>query len=232
VHTLPWRFAQFHHRRKVPLHWCRGVTPECTSAQPLRHQQWQQILLGLRDFRGQTVGARKGAAHWGIIVLEALENNDLAAWVRESPSVFAYTGVLTVHAIGLAIVVGVNTLISFRLLGFAKGLPLTALRSTFGAVWFGFTINAVSGVLLFIAEATKMAVMPAFIGKMSFVALGMVVNHFMKSRYFSDTKSVQAGVVTPLARKLAWVNLVCWYLALITGRLTGYPDLVTSWFHI
>lgn len=167
-----------------------------------------------------------------IVVLEMLEGTALAAWVRESPSLFSYTMILTIHAIGLAIVVGVNTLIALRLLGFAKAFPLPVLPKLYGVVWFGFWINAISGCLLFIAEATKMATMLAFIGKLGFVAIGMVLVQVMKKRYFSDARNVDAGIVTPMARKLAWASLFCWYMALIVGRLTGYPDLVTSWFGI
>jgi hypothetical protein len=165
-------------------------------------------------------------------LLEALENTALAVWVRESPSIFAYTMVLTVHAIGLAIVVGVSTLIALRLLGFAPGIPLAPLRRLYALIWFGFAINAISGGMLFIAEARKMAFMPIFIAKLTLIAVGMVIGQLIQSRYFRDADSVNAGVVTPVGRRMAWLSLASWYLALIVGRLTGYPDLVDSWLHI
>jgi len=43
-------------------------------------------------------------------------------WVRESPSIFAYTTILSLHAIGLAII-GIRTLIALRLLGFVGDRP-------------------------------------------------------------------------------------------------------------
>lgn len=165
-------------------------------------------------------------------MLEMLENTALAVWVRESPSIFAYTLVLSTHAVGLAMVVGTNTLIALRLLGFARSIPLTALRSLYGSIWFGFAINAISGVLLFIAEARSMAAMPAFWTKLALVALGMIIATLIKKRCLEDEVALASGVVPPLARKLAWATLACWYLALIVGRLTGYPELVTAWFGI
>lgn len=163
-------------------------------------------------------------------MLEALQNTPLALWVTTSPSIFAYTTILTLHAIGLAIVVGVNTLIALRLLGYANGIPLTSLRRLYGTVYFGFTINLVSGVLLFIGEATAMAAMVTFWGKLTFVFIGMIVGQILRVTYFNDTASIEAGVVTPKARRLAYLSLGCWYLALIIGRLTGYPDMVNAWF--
>jgi len=165
-------------------------------------------------------------------VLEVLENTALAVWVRESPSIFAYTLVLSTHAVGLAMVVGTNTLINLRLLGFARGIPLASLRSLYASIWFGFTINAISGVLLFIAEARAMAAMPAFWTKLVFVALGMIMAVQIKKRCLDDEVVLSSGAVQPVARKLAVISLVCWAMALIVGRLTGYPELVTAWFGI
>ena len=162
-------------------------------------------------------------------MLDYLQNLALANWVRSSPSIFAYTSVLTAHAVGLAIVVGVNTVIGLRLLGVAKDIPLAGLRRLYGIVWVGFLINLVSGILLFIAEAHNMAAMVAFWAKLVLVAIGMIVAELLKRYYFTDLASVQAGVVTRVGRNLAIISLGSWYLALIVGRLTGYPDLVSGW---
>jgi hypothetical protein len=165
-------------------------------------------------------------------VLDYLQNLALADWVRTSPSLFAYTGVLTAHAVGLAIVVGVNTIIALRLLGIAPGIPLVGLRRLYGIVWVGFFINLVSGLLLFIAEAHTMAAMMVFWAKLALVAVGMIVAELLKRFYFTDVASVEAGVVTRVGRNLAIISLACWYLALIVGRLTGYPDMVNHWLGI
>ena len=162
-------------------------------------------------------------------MLDYLQNLALANWVRSSPSIFAYSTVLTAHAVGLAIVVGVNTIIALRLLGIAPGIPLAGLRRLYSIVWIGFFINLVSGCLLFIAEAHSMAAMVTFWAKLFLVALGMIVASLLRRYYFNDVASVQAGVVTRVGRNLAIVSLACWYLALIVGRLTGYPDLVNGW---
>jgi hypothetical protein len=165
-------------------------------------------------------------------MLEALENTALAAWIRESPSLFAYTLVLSAHAIGLAIVLGANTLIALRLLGFGQTLPLTFLKRLYPVIWVGFVVNAVSGVLLFMAGARNMAALPAFWGKLGFVFVGMIFALLIKSHGLRDETALAAGTVPPVARKLAWGSLFSWYLALIVGRLIGYPELVTSWFGI
>ena len=81
-------------------------------------------------------------------MIEAIENSAYAIWVRESPSIFAYTSILSLHAIGLAIIVGINTLICFRLLGFVKEIPLAPMRKLFPWMYLGFAVNAFNIILL------------------------------------------------------------------------------------
>src|SRR5262249_30925104 len=56
-----------------------------------------------------------------------LEATALATWTRESPSLWAYPTILTLHTVGLGIVVGANAVIDFRLLGFAPRISVPSL---------------------------------------------------------------------------------------------------------
>ena len=61
-------------------------------------------------------------------MIEAIENSAYAVWVRESPSFWAYTWILSLHAMGLAIVVGINFIVALRLLGFVPEIRVNTLR--------------------------------------------------------------------------------------------------------
>ncbi len=165
-------------------------------------------------------------------MLETLEASTLATWIRESPSIFAYTLVLILHGIGFALVVGLNALIALRVLGFAPLLPLGSLHRLWVPIWIGFAINALSGLGLFIADAPKMAGMNIFWIKMFFVLAGMVVSLRMKKHYLDNTAATSGSVAPASARPLAWAMLAVWLLALMAGRMTGYPELVQTWFGI
>ena len=56
-------------------------------------------------------------------MIDAIENSAYAVWVRESPSISAYTWILSLHAMGLAIIVGINVMVALRLLGFVPEIP-------------------------------------------------------------------------------------------------------------
>jgi hypothetical protein len=150
-------------------------------------------------------------------LLQWLEATAVATFVRESPSLLGYTFVLSMHAAGLAIVVGVNTAISLRLLGVAQSIPTAPLGKLFPVMYTGFTINAISGTLLFMASATTMGSSVMFMSKMVFVVLG-----------FSQPAVLEQGSLPPKTKFFATFSLVAWAAAIISGRLTAYPNFVNT----
>ena len=56
-------------------------------------------------------------------LLHALQDSAFSAWVVGSDSIWAYPMILTMHTVGLGIVVGAAVVIDFRLLGVGPGIP-------------------------------------------------------------------------------------------------------------
>lgn len=164
-------------------------------------------------------------------LIEAIESSGIATWVRESPSIFAYTGVLSAHAIGLAIAVGVNVVIALRLLGFASDFPAASLRRMFPLFYVGFTINLISGSMLLAASLSSLLGRWMFISKLVFILLAMINFELMRAKIFRPVTSGAAmSIDEPAARKFAWIALILWGLAVISGRLTSYPTFVEAVF--
>src|SRR5438477_3784952 len=83
-----------------------------------------------------------------------LESNSLAVWVHESPSIWGQPTVMTLHTMGMGVLVGASWVLDLRLLGISRNIPLSAFRWVFRAVAIGLIVNLVTGVLLFMARAT------------------------------------------------------------------------------
>lgn len=162
--------------------------------------------------------------------LAAIEDSGIATWIRESPSVMAYTLILSVHVIGLALIIGMSTIIALRLLGYVQELPLAPLKKAFPIIYVAFWCNAISGLLLFSAEVSKMVSFPVFWIKMVAIALGVLVMRALRNLVFDDTAlaGIGAGAVPAVARKLAMASLLFWAIALVAGRLTSYPELLSN----
>ena len=160
---------------------------------------------------------------------EAIENSAYATWVRESPSIFAYTSILSLHAIGLAIIVGINYLIALRLLGFVKEIPLQPMRKLFPWMYLGFTINLFSGASLLAANLTGDLSNWLFVAKLVFIALAMVNLELTRIHVFDKPGTVGADGLPKNARVFAIAAFLLWGLAMIAGRFTAYPNFVEAW---
>jgi hypothetical protein len=165
-------------------------------------------------------------------LIDVIEGSAFATWVRESPSLLAYTFILSLHAMGLAIVVGLSAAIAVRLLGVAPGIPLASARKLFPFMYAGFWVNAASGLSLLAANASGMLANPMFYIKIAFILAALVVMHLLRGKVFADSELLRAGVAPAGARTLAIASLCSWGGAIVAGRLTAYPSLVGGWFGI
>jgi hypothetical protein len=93
-------------------------------------------------------------------------------------------------------------------------------------MWLGFGINLFTGVGLFCADATTRAVNLDFWVKLVFVAVGVFAMTRMR-RVFANP-ALDNGPVPPDAKTLAWVSLVCWFGAIVAGRLIAYVGPVAG----
>ena len=94
-------------------------------------------------------------------------------------------------------------------------------------MWAGFGINAVTGAMLFVSDATKHFANPAFFVKLTFVALGVVNMTLIKSRVFRDPL-LNKRPFQMKGKVLAGTSLIFWMVALTAGRLMAYVSEFTT----
>src|SRR5436853_7928785 len=111
-----------------------------------------------------------------------IEQSGFCTWVRESDSLFAYSGVLLLHTIGMGFVVGIAACIDLRILGFAPAVRLAGMEKFSPVLWFGFWVNTITGVILVAIHATSKLVNPDFYIKMVFIALAIIALQLLKTR--------------------------------------------------
>jgi hypothetical protein len=146
-------------------------------------------------------------------LLGQIEQSGVAVWIRESGVLHGYPLILFLHTLGLSTLVGLSAAINLRLLGLASAVPLTSLDRLFRLMWAGLALTAVTGILLFMADATRHASNPAFLVKLLFVVLAITVLALIRTRVFRRQQS---------GRTLAAVSLACWLVALSAGRMMAY----------
>ena len=149
-----------------------------------------------------------------------LESNPLGVWVHESPSVWAQPTVLTLHTLGMAVLVGASWVLDLRLLGVSRNVPLASYRWVFRAVAVAFTVNVITGVLLFAGKAQTWGTAFPFLVKMLFVAASVVI--LVPLRKMVLTSGPEQIEVPGNARFLALASIVAWSGAITAGRLLAY----------
>jgi hypothetical protein len=164
--------------------------------------------------------------------LAYLEQTGFSIWVRESRSLFSYPGILLLHTYGMAIVVGLIAGIDLRILGFAPALPLAPMRKLLPIMWAAFWVNAVTGTILMVVDATTKLRNPDFFIKMGLILLAVVIQRLIEKRVFPEREVGEVGQVeTPLTtnvKMLALMSLVCWLGAITAGRLLAYVGPVSG----
>ena len=153
-------------------------------------------------------------------VLASLENSGFGVWLRESPSIWAYPAVLTLHTIGLGVLVGGNAVLDLRLLGWGRAIPLAPLEKLFPLMWIGFWVNAISGVALFVGDATTKGTTWVFMTKLAIIVVGVVLLLAMRRAVYG--RGEKTPMETPASRALAAASLALWFLAIVTGRYMAY----------
>jgi hypothetical protein len=150
-----------------------------------------------------------------------VENLGLSTWIREGRSLLAFPTLLFLHTLGMSFVAGGSSLIAMGILGLWPQSSLKSLEKIYPAIWVGFWVNAVTGVLILLAWATKELTNPDFYIKMTFVFAGLALLRVMRTRVFGDP-TLETAPVAPMAKILAWATLACWFGAIVSGRLLGY----------
>ena len=150
-----------------------------------------------------------------------LETTPLSEWITGSPSMFAFPGILAVHAIGMGLAAGLSVALDLRVLGVARGMAFREFQRFQPFLWLGFWINLASGVLLLIGYPTKALSNPVFYLKLVLIAVGIGLLVRIGRLSFSEGADPNAPSSRQL-RGLAVVSIVCWTAAVSAGRLLAY----------
>ena len=153
-------------------------------------------------------------------MLEWIETTQLGLWLRESPSVWAFPTVLTLHTVGLAVLIGASWVLDLRLLGVGRQVPLTAFRWVFPTIAAGLIVNLLTGVLLFIKNAATWGVALPFFIKMALVVASVAT--LLPIRSLVLRSGDQQREVGGNARMLAVASILAWAAAVTAGRLLAY----------
>lgn len=156
-----------------------------------------------------------------MALLNWLEATSYSQWILVSP--VGWPLMLSLHAFGLAIIVGVVFSLNLRVLGLFDTIPYTALHGLMGIAWIGIGINVFTGLSIFITQASSYITNIPFLFKITCIVLGIVNLVYMRKTLRLEAAAWEAaGGVPQQGMLLAASSLLLWILAVVTGRLIAY----------
>ena len=159
-----------------------------------------------------------------------IEGLTFSTFLRESSSLLSFPIFLYLHTLGMSIVAGGAAIVSFALLGMRpKTAPLKPLEKLYPVIYFGFWLEVVTGLSMFMKDASTYGRNPDFYWKLLCVAGGVTLLAVLRKRVFQDP-AVDSGPVSAQAKLMAGGVLVCWFAAIVTGRLIAYLNPIPGFF--
>jgi hypothetical protein len=156
--------------------------------------------------------------------LVSLEQTALGTFIRESASYLAFPGVLTMHTIGLCLILGANIIITARLLGLASNLPVAPLKKLFPFMWLGLLLTILSGAGLVVAAATTRALNPILLVKVLMIVIVTPITLKLQETAFEQASA--SPVISQSTRTLAASQFILWLAVLVAGRLIAYSATI------
>lgn len=152
-----------------------------------------------------------------------LEQSQVGQLVRMTP--YLYPVLMSLHVVGIAIMVGPAFLVDLRLLGMGRKVVAvtTVTRLLLPVSHIGFAIVAITGAAMFtgiVYVVSKSAASPWKFGLIVVAAINIVIFHKGVYRTVSEW---DARVGAPIAAKVAAViSMVCWIGVIFAGRFLSY----------
>ena len=153
--------------------------------------------------------------------LARIENTAASIWFRESG--LAFFGSLTLHSLSMALVVGINLAIAFRLLKLIPEFALKPLLHFYRVHWIAVILIFLSGLALLLAYPAKALTNPVFYAKFVMLSAGLVIASKLQGKIRTQSEDV---LNTKIVRLMALASIAVWVGTITTGRFLAYTNSV------
>lgn len=152
-----------------------------------------------------------------------LEQSQVGQFVRVTP--YLYPVLMSLHVLGIAVMVGPAFLVDLRLLGLGRNSVkvTTVMRLLLPVSHVGFAIVAVTGAAMFtgiVYVISRSAAAPWKFGLILLAAINILIFHKVVYR---SVGAWDSNSKTPVAAKVsAAISMVCWTGVIFGGRFLSY----------
>ena len=160
-----------------------------------------------------------------------LQASGLAQWVNTAGA--TYPIIESIHVIAIAMVFGTILIVDLRLLGLASNnRPFTQVaKELLHLTWIGFAVAVVTGSLLFLPNASSIAININFQIKMGLLVLAGINMFIFEMVTARNTAAWDTALPTPTAARVAgFLSIGFWTAVIVFGRLIGFTSIADDPF--
>lgn len=164
------------------------------------------------------------------VFFTGVQNSPVAVFVNTAGA--TYPIVESLHVIAVALVFGSIFIVDLRLLGLASmARPFTSIgRDLLKLTWLGFALAVVTGVLLFLPNASNLYTNVPFQMKMALIigaGINMLVCELITVRHVALWDSIAPPMQ---ARVAGLLSILFWGGVVVAGRLIGFTSVADDPF--
>ena len=137
-------------------------------------------------------------------------------------SMLGFPTLIALHSVGMAVAVGLSFMVTLHLnqvfTGF-NGQLIPRLLSI--AVW-GFFLNFITGLALFISRGPEYLDSYMFLIKMLLVVISAIILFWLRQHLKPIELTTEIPVADRVAKNMSLISTVTWFGAVVAGRLIAY----------
>jgi hypothetical protein len=153
-------------------------------------------------------------------VLGWLESSQVSASIRDE--LWGWPLILTLHEFGTAVVVGFVLIIGLRLLGMFETIPYGTLNRLFPVIWIAMVLQFLTGFALWMTKPAQYVVDVAFVLKLAFVVLGIILIFRLRGVIKREAAAKEAEAASSHWALIVAATMLVWCSVVVTGRLTAF----------
>lgn len=149
-----------------------------------------------------------------------LDNSAFSEWL--SISMLGFPSLIALHSVGMGVVVGLSLIVALHLNGVVTGLKEELIPRFLDVAVWGFTLNLVTGLAIFITRGPEYIVSYMFLIKMALVLVSAAILFWLRQRLRAAKRLAKGPAADRTAANMSLVAATTWFGAVVAGRLIAY----------
>jgi hypothetical protein len=129
---------------------------------------------------------------------------------------------IALHSVGMAVAVGLSFIVTLHLNQVFTGFNVQLIPRLLSIAVWGFILNLITGLALFISRGPDYIDSTIFLIKMLLVAISAIILFWLRQRLIPIKLTTELSVADRTAKNMSLISTVTWFGAVFAGRLIAY----------